>query len=104
MCILPLTWVFYLSVGFKLHDFYDANLGGELDDQKSISNYVFSCGSASASWCIKKQDLISLSTIEAKYKVVTLATQECVWLWQLIDDVSSSIHKQQSSMMATKVL
>lgn len=81
------------GVRFELHGFFDADLGGDLDDRKSTSSYVLSCGSTSASWCSKKQDSIFLSTMEVEYKVASLATQECVWLRRLIEDVSSSIYK-----------
>ncbi|KAJ8621857.1 hypothetical protein MRB53_030386 [Persea americana] len=73
--------------------YVDADLGGDLYDRKSTSGYVFSCGSACVSWCSKKQDLVSLSTTEAEYKASSLATQECVWLRWLVDDVHSKIHK-----------
>lgn len=64
-----------------------------MDDRKSTSGYAFSCGSSYISWCSKKQDLVSLSTTEAKYKVASLAAQECVWLRLLIEDIYSPIHK-----------
>jgi hypothetical protein len=86
--------LFYKKKGvIELYGFSDADLGGDLDDWKSTSSYVFSCGSSCVSWCSKKQDSISLSTTEAEYKVASLAAQECVWLRRLIEDIYSSIHK-----------
>lgn len=78
---------------FSLLGFTDADLGGDLDDRRSTSGYVFSCGSACVSWCSKKQDSVSLSTTEAEYKASTLAAQECTWLRRLVGDVFSPIHK-----------
>lgn len=66
---------------------------GDLDDQKSTSGYIFLCGSVCVSWCSKKKDSMSLSTIKVEYKVASLAAQECVWLRRLIKDIHSSIHK-----------
>jgi hypothetical protein len=86
--------LFYKKRGvFELYGFSDAELGGDLDDRKSPSGYVFSCGSSCVSWCSKKQDSISLSTTKAEYKAASLAAQECVWLRRLIEDIYSSIHK-----------
>ncbi|XP_043714848.1 secreted RxLR effector protein 161-like [Telopea speciosissima] len=78
---------------FSLLGFTDADFGGDLDDRRSTFGYVFSCGSGCVSWCSKKQDSISLSTMEAEYKASTLAAQECIWLRRLIEDVYASIHK-----------
>ena len=64
-----------------------------MDDRKSTSGYVFSCGSACVSWCSKKQDSVSLSTTEAEYKASTFAAQECTWLRRLVGDVFSPICK-----------
>jgi hypothetical protein len=86
--------LFYKKRGvFELYGFSDADLGGDLDDRKSTTGYVFSCGSSCVSWCSKKQDSVSLSTTEIEYKAASLAAQKCVWLRRLIEDIYSSIHK-----------
>jgi hypothetical protein len=76
---------------FVLHGYTDADMGGDLDDRRSTSGYVFSCGSASVSWCSKKQDSVSLSSTEAEYKASSLAAQECVWLRRLVEDVYNAV-------------
>ncbi|KAG6491258.1 hypothetical protein ZIOFF_052595 [Zingiber officinale] len=38
-----------------LDGFADADLGGDLDDQRSTSGFIFLCGATSVSWCSKKQ-------------------------------------------------
>lgn len=70
--------LFEKGIDFELIEYADPYLGGDLDDHKFTSGYVFSCGSACVSWCSKKQDSVSLSTTEAEYKVGSHATQECV--------------------------
>ena len=77
----------------SLHGFTDADFGGDLDDRKSTSGYVFLCGDTSISWCSKKQATVSLSTIEAEYKASTLAAQECIWLRRLLEDLLEPINK-----------
>lgn len=86
--IIDMGLFFKKGVGFELHGFFDVNLGGDLDDRKFASGYVFSYGSTSVSWCSKKKNSISLFIMEAEYKATYLATQECVWLRLLIEDIS----------------
>lgn len=40
------------------------------------------------SWCSKKQSTVALSTAEAEYVAATLASQECIWLTRLLQDVN----------------
>ncbi|TQE11048.1 hypothetical protein C1H46_003308 [Malus baccata] len=75
------------GAGFVMNGYTDADFGGDMDDRRSTSGYVFLCDSTSVSWCNKKQDSVSLSTTEAEYKAASLAAQECVWLRRLIKDV-----------------
>ena len=50
---------------FFLSRFLDFDYGGDRDDRKSTSAYVFSIGSSAISWASKKQPTMTLSTIEA---------------------------------------
>ena len=52
----------------KLSGFTDSDWAGSVDDKKSTSGYVFSLGSDSFTWTSKKQQVVSLSSIEAKYR------------------------------------
>ncbi|KAI4325780.1 hypothetical protein MLD38_031147 [Melastoma candidum] len=76
---------------FSLEGFVDADFGGDLDDRRSTSGFVFLCGKTSISWCSKKQSSVSLSTTEAEYKASAHAAQECVWLRRLIEDLQECI-------------
>jgi hypothetical protein len=49
-----------------------------MDDKKSTSGYSFSMGSTAVAWSTKKHPTVSLSTAEAKYKVVATAACELV--------------------------
>ncbi|KAK8938849.1 hypothetical protein KSP39_PZI010942 [Platanthera zijinensis] len=42
-----------IGMSFVLQGYSDADYGGDSDDRKSTSGYVFTCGSASISWCNK---------------------------------------------------
>lgn len=76
---------------FSLQGFADADFAGDLDDRRSTSGFVFLCGTASISWCSKKQGSVSLSTTEAEYKASAHAAQECIWLRRLFEDLHMPI-------------
>nr|DAD45748.1 TPA_asm: hypothetical protein HUJ06_003978 [Nelumbo nucifera] len=42
---------------------------------------------AAISWCSKKQTIVALSSCEAEYVAATMATQECLWLKRLIQEI-----------------
>ena len=67
--------------------FSDADWGGDLDDRKSTSGYVFRIGGTAISWRSKKQPCVALSTAEAEYIALASATQESLWLQQLLADL-----------------
>ena len=56
--------------------FSDSDWGGDLDDWKSTSGYLFHLGGAAVSWRSKKQTCVALSTAEAGY--MALATRSIV--------------------------
>ncbi len=52
--------------------------GGDLDDRKSTSGYVFQIGGTAISWRSKKQACVALSTAEAEYIALASTAQESV--------------------------
>jgi len=48
---------------------------------------VFSIGSGAISWASKKQPTISLSTIEAEYRAMSVAAQEAIWLRHILKEI-----------------
>jgi hypothetical protein len=54
------------------------------DDQKSTTGYVFSLGSGPITWACKKQKAISLSSAEEEYQEAVNASQEALWLRQIL--------------------
>ncbi len=84
----------------------DSDYAGDTGDRKSISGYVFVfCGGA-ISWKSQKQRCVALSTAEAEYIAMSAATQEAVWLRQLIAEITSSektsilLHEDNQSAIA----
>ena len=57
-----------------------------VDDHQSTFGYAFSLGSATITWCIKKQSTVALSNTEANYTRATIITCEAIWLKRLLQD------------------
>jgi len=74
----------YQGRDLKLRGYSDVDWGGNPNESKSTSGYVFTLGGAVISWCSKKQDYIALSTMEIEYVACNLATQEAMWLMSLL--------------------
>jgi hypothetical protein len=70
-----------LLVGFTDSDWAD-----DPDDQKSTAGYVFSLGSGPVTWAYKKQQAIALSSAEAEYRATVNASQEALWLRQILSE------------------
>jgi hypothetical protein len=85
-----------LSYGLRFHGsssqlsfcgYSDANWGGDPDDRLSTSGYAFMLAGACISWSSKKQRSVATSSTEAEYVALSLASQECVWLRNLLLDI-----------------
>ncbi len=75
------------SVDESLTVYADADWAGDLDDRHSTSGNVSIMGSGAVSWMSKKQPTVALSTAEAEYVALCSATQETIWLRQLLTDI-----------------
>ena len=67
----------------------DADWGGDCNDYKSTTGYLFQMGGAAVSWKSKKQSCVALSTAEAEYMALSSAAQEAVWLRELNSDLGN---------------
>lgn len=69
----------------------DADWAGDTDDRRSTSGYSFQIGTGAVSWRSKKQTCVALSTAESEYMALASATQEAVWLRQLLCEMGENI-------------
>ena len=74
--------------GLELFGFSDADWGANEDNRKSISGYYFSLNQRgpAISWKSKRQATVALSSCESEYIALTHATQEALYLSQLLAD------------------
>lgn len=73
---------------FKLFSYTGNSWGGEVDDRRSTTCWVFSLGTVANTWSSKKQMIIALFNTEAEYIAATSAACETVWLRRLIKDLN----------------
>ena len=69
----------------------DADWGGDCNDHKSTSGYLFLVGGTAVSWRSNKQTCVALSTAEAEYMALASAAQEAVWMRQLSKDMKTDV-------------
>ena len=69
-----------LTYGEERHDLigYTNADGASQLHHWAISGYMFLIDGGMVSWSLKKQKLVTLSTVEVKYITTTHATKECI--------------------------
>ncbi|KAK9750670.1 hypothetical protein RND81_02G212500 [Saponaria officinalis] len=71
----------------ELFGFCDSDYAGDLDDRKSTSGYAFMLGSATISWCSKKQPIVTLSTTEAEFVAAATCASQALWLRNILEEL-----------------
>ena len=80
--------LYYQGKDLYLEGYTNTDWGGDLDERKCTSEYVFLLGNRVISWSNKKQTCVTLSTIEAKFVALSIAIQEIVWLKRFLNHLS----------------
>ena len=81
----------------NLCGYSDADWAGDINDRKSTSGYVFIMSGSAISWRSKKQSSVALSTAEAEYIALSSATQEVMWLRQLMSSLLKDYKLSEST-------
>ncbi|XP_064475714.1 uncharacterized protein LOC135389610 [Ornithodoros turicata] len=68
----------------KLVCFVDTDWAGNLSDRKSTSGYFIQLGGSPIAWSTKKRLTVALSSTEVEYVSAVYASQEVVWLQELL--------------------
>jgi hypothetical protein len=82
----PMYGIHYTSGIPHIVGYTDSDWAGDVDDRKSTSGFVFCLGSGPITWSCKKQHAHALSSTEAEYRAAVLASQEALWLRQLMTE------------------
>ena len=69
-----------------LASYSDVDWAGCIDDRKSTSSGCFYLGNNLVLWMSKKQNLVSLSMVEAKYIAVASCCAQLLWMKKLLHD------------------
>ena len=80
-----------------LISFTHSDWAGDPNDRNSTVYYVFTLSSGPITWCCKKQILISLSSLEAKYHGAVEANNEAMWLRQILSEFG--LHQQHPTTL-----
>ncbi len=78
------------EISNELIVYSDADWGGDINDRKSTSGYIFKLNGGAVSWRSKKQSCVALSAAEAEYVALSAAAQEAMWLKQLMSELTTS--------------
>jgi len=85
-------WLTYgvFEGGERLLGYTDAD-GSVGEDRRAISGYAFLIDGGAVSWSSKKQEIVSLSTMESEYVVAVHSAKEALWLKSLISQIFGPI-------------
>uniref|UniRef100_A0A1X7U146 Reverse transcriptase Ty1/copia-type domain-containing protein n=1 Tax=Amphimedon queenslandica TaxID=400682 RepID=A0A1X7U146_AMPQE len=85
---IDLSLKFDRSTSKTLIGFTDADWAGDRDDRHSTTENLFMMSGGAVSWLSRKQPVVALSTTEAEYIALCLATQEATWLKRFLSDIA----------------
>lgn len=66
----------------------DSDWAKDKKNRKLTSNFIFILNGGLISWYSKRQSTVTLSSTEAEYIALTLATKKATWLWLLLTEFS----------------
>jgi hypothetical protein len=81
------------SQSLLISAFSDADWTGCDDDRRSTEGFTVLLGPNIISWSAQKQPTISRSSTEAKYKSLTNATTEVIWVQSILTELGISLKR-----------
>ncbi|UYV75740.1 hypothetical protein LAZ67_13001182 [Cordylochernes scorpioides] len=67
--------------------FSDSDWANEIDDRRSTSGSAVTINGCLVSWRSKKQNCVSLSTMESEYIALAQTTKEILWIAQILENL-----------------
>jgi hypothetical protein len=83
----------------EVFGYCDADWGGDLEDRRSTTRFVFMIKGGVISWSSKRQPTIVLSTTKGKDMANTQATKEAIWITKLMMDLG---YMEEKKMMVIR--
>jgi hypothetical protein len=71
----------------ELTAYTDSDYGGDVDDMKSTSGYIFMLGSGAVSWSSRKQPIVTLSTTEAEFIAAAYCVCQGIWIKRILESI-----------------
>ena len=75
----------------RIECFSDADWAGCKEDRRSTLGYCVFVGGKLVSWKSKKQNVVSRSSAESKYKAMAQSVCEIMWVYQLLSEVGLKV-------------
>ena len=70
----------------NLAGFTDSDYAGDVNDRNSTMGWVFTFNGSPISWALRKQKLVTRSSMEAEFIATSMASAEAIWLTRLGKD------------------
>jgi hypothetical protein len=92
----------------KVVGWSDSDYASDIGERCSRKGYLFMLNGAAVSWKSQQQHIVALSTTEAEYMALTAATQEAMFLKQLLHQLHQdsgspiTIHEDHQSCIALR--
>ena len=87
-CTINFGLYYSISEDYRLVGYSDSDWGGDVDDRKSTSGFVFFIGETAFTWMSKKQPIVTLFTCEAEYVAATSCVCHAIWLRNLLKELN----------------
>ena len=75
------------SQELRILGFSDANWGGDRNDRKSTTGYLYMVNNGAVSWTSHKQSTVATSTVEDEYMALSDAAREAIARTQLFQEL-----------------
>lgn len=87
--------VFYKShnLNCNLYAYVDSDFAGDVNDRKSTSGFCIKINKNMIFWHSKKQSIVAISSSEAEYVALASCVTECLFILQLLENMSLEIIK-----------
>ena len=90
-CTVDTALTYSRSPSVSLVGYSDADWAGDLDTRRSTSGTLFLMSDGAVSWTSKAQPVVALSSTEAEYIALSMATQEAAWMQKMLNDLQACV-------------